>query len=290
MSFHPNDLVSDVDLLDYEADIIKRFGQTSWLAKQTKALEDWLFPILKTAGYDPYKLRTRYEPDAVFGFTGSVYTDLTSAAKDTSENDLALATILATVSTDALYIGSVAPFRGLFFRFLTSVSAVSSLLHVSYWNGNWDALTLADGTIKTAGKTFSGGGSVSWLLPSDWSRRVINSSAARYWVKLTVSATPTGASATQVGCIRASSLRAPVTLRTLSLIMREALTGSDGPWDAKATYYETQANDALQRALQLVAGEIDTDDSDEISAEEAAQTAQDAGGTGGTGTLILERY
>lgn len=279
MSWHPNDLVSDRDLQDYESAILTTFGQASWQPRRTKALEDWLFPILKGQNFDPYKLRTRYEPDQVLAYTGSAYTDKTSAAKDATEDDLNLAAIFATPASDALLVGSVAPFRGLFFRFLESLnSAVASTLTVEYWNGVWTGLALQNGTIHASGKTFSGGGTVSWMLPADWSRRAVNSSSPLYWARLTVSATPTGAKTTQIGCVRASALRAPATLRTLMLIMREAPTGGEGPWKEKAEYYETEANAALQRALLIVGGEFDTDESDQVSEDEAAQTAAEVGG------------
>lgn len=278
MSWHPNDLVSDRDLQDYESAILTTFGQTNWQARRTKALEDWLFPILKTQGFDPYALRTRYEPELVYGYTGGTYSDATAAAKDTTEDDLNLATIFATPGSDALYVGSKAPFRGVFFRFLDSVGSASSVLTAKYWNGNWAALGIADGTIHSVGKTFSGGGTVSWMLPTDWARRAVNSSAALYWVKLTVSSVPTGAKTTQIGCVRVSALRAPAALRTLMLIMREAPTSGEGPWAAKADYYEKEADAALQRALLIVSGEFDTDNTDVISDTEAQQTTAEVSG------------
>jgi hypothetical protein len=151
MSWHPNDLVSDVDLGDYEAGILTRFGQTSWLAKSTKALEDWLFPILKGQGFDPHRLRTRAECDSVQGYTAAAYSDLTSASSDTTEDDINLATIFATANSDALYVGFKEPFRGLFFRLLDTVGSASSVLSVAYWNGNWEGLTVADATAQVSG-------------------------------------------------------------------------------------------------------------------------------------------
>jgi hypothetical protein len=202
------------------------FGQTSWQSKRTKALEDWLFPILTARGFLPHRLRTRFECDAVYGFTGSAYSDKTSAAKDTTEDDLNLATIFTTAGSDALYHrlygalpravradgghrrhGSVHPLGGLLERQLGSPDGA----------GRHDA----DG-----GKTFSGGGSVTWLLPMDWMVRAVNGSTRYYWAKVTVSATPTSAKAGQLGVIRASSLRAPATFRTLQLIF----PGSPDRW------------------------------------------------------------
>ncbi len=275
MSWHPNDLVSDIDLLDYEASILSSFGSTTWQARRTKALEDWLFPILKGNGFDPYKLITRAEAEQAFGYTSSIYTDVTAATRDTTADDVNLAAVFATPSTDFLYIGSTQPFRGLFFRLLDTVSSATGVLSVAYFNGNWEALQVSDRTAQVAGKTLSAGGSVTWVLPVDWMRRVVNpgvSSTLLYWVRVKVSAVPTGAKAGQIGVIRSSALRAPATFRTLQLIFQEAPTGSSGPWVQKAQFYQTEADSALTRALLIIGGEFDTDDSDLISDTEAAAT------------------
>jgi hypothetical protein len=277
-SWHPSDLVSDVDLLDYERAILSQFGAESWQGRRTKALEDWLFPILKGQGLDPFRLRTRAQADTVFSYISSTYADITGATQDETEADVDLAAAFATVGTDVLFLGSVKPFRGAFFRILEDVSTVASILSVAYWGGSWAGVPVNDETRKTAGKTFSGGGSVTWTLPVDWTTRTINGSAARYWVKLTVSVTPTGAKATQIGVVRSSALRAPVTFRTLALIFREAPTGSDGPWQEKAEYYQAEADAALQRALPIVGGEFDTDDDDLIDSDEDDQTLEEVGG------------
>jgi len=285
MSWHPNDLVTDADLRDYEAAVVEGFGQTTWQGKRTKALEDWLFPILKSRGFNPHKLRTRYDVDAAFAYTASAYTDRTGVLQDSTTDDLNLATLFATPASDALYIGSSQPFLGMFWRLLDTVSTAAGVMSVSYWNGNWELLTIDDKTIQTAGKTLSSGGSVTWLLPVDWMTRVVNGSAALYWAKVVLSATPTSALASQLSVIRASSLRAPAAFRTLQLIMAEAPTGAEGPWREKAEFYKQEADDALSRALQIVGGEFDTDASDTVSPDEAAQTSEEAGG----GPWVLER-
>lgn len=280
MSWHPNDLVADQDLVDYESQVLSNFGQTDWLTRRTKVLEDWLFPIVKANGYDPHRLRTRFEPDSVFGFTASAYTDKTTTLANDAEDDLTLSTVFVTPGTDFLYIGSKAPFRGLHWRMLDSVSAVAGTVTVSYWNDAWTALAVADGTARTSGKPFSGGGSMTWPMVGDWTIRTLNSSTPMYWVKVAVSATPTTAKVTQVGVIRRSALAAPATMRTLMYIFREAPTGQDGPWAEKATYYEQEADAALQRALAIIGGEFDTADtakpSDLVDATEAAQTNEQA--------------
>jgi len=286
VSWHVNDLLTDADLVAYESAILDRFGQVDWQTRRTKALEDWLFPILKGRGFDPYKLHTRYDFNAAFSFITSGYTDIVGATKDTSPDDVNLAAIFATAGSDAMFLGSEQPFMGVSFRLTDAVSAIDSVLSVAYWNGGWEPLEISDGTERTSGKTFSGGGSVTWTLPTDWSWRSVNNSGPFYWVKVTVSATPTGATATQIGAIRSSALRAPVTFRTLQLIFQEAPTSADGPWREKAEFYKEEADLALQRALPLVGGEFDTDDSGQISDEESGQTAEESGG----GPYILERY
>jgi hypothetical protein len=273
VSWHLNDLLSDEDLLSYESSILTQFGATTWQARRTKALEDWLFPILKGQGFDPHRLRTRYECDQVWGYTSAAYTDFTSASQDTTTEDINLATVLATANSGVLYIGSEAPFRGVFFRLLDSVSSVASVMTVQYWSGSWEALEILDRT-AVGGKTLASGGAVTWTLPVDWAVRNVNGTTGLYWVKVTVSATPTGAVASQIGTIRASSLRAPTTFRTLQLIFREAPTGSDGPWAEKAEFYRVEADAALQRALPLLGGEFDTDESDLIGEDEANATTE----------------
>lgn len=278
MSWSPNDLVSDVDLTAYENAILTAFRQTDWETKRAKALEDWLGPILQTQGFALETLRTRYEADLVTGYTGAVYTDLTGAARDTTGDDLNLATIFATPASDALYLGSTQPFRGLSVRMHDAVSTAAATLTVSYWGDAWTALSVTDGTSKAAGKPFSGGGALTWRVPSTWVKRVVNGSVPLYWVKVTLSAVPAGATAGQIGAIRRSALCAPATFRTLALIMREAPTGGDGPWTAKAEWYETEADAALQRALQTCGGEFETDVTDQLSATEAGQTTADVSG------------
>jgi hypothetical protein len=279
-SWHPTDLVTDQDLLDYERSLPLIFGENEqWAAQRTKALEDWLFPTLKGQGLEPQRLRTRFVPSEAYSHIASAYADVTTAASDITADDLNLATIFATAGSDRLYVASTEPFRGLFVRIHDEVSSATSALTVKYWNGRWKALAIADGTAAVSGKTLSAGGSVTWTLPVDWATRPVNGSGLRYWAQLSVSATPTGAKAAQIATIRRSALCAPATLRTLAMIFREAPAAQEGPWREKAEYYESEADAALQRALRIVGGEFDTViDDDVIDAEEQAQTLEAAGG------------
>lgn len=287
MSWAPNDLVTDADLVAYEANILTAFNQTDWADKRQLAIEHWLGPILRTRGFDLERLRTRYEPDVVRGYTAAAYTDLAGAAKSQTVDDLNMATVFATVANDALYIGSTQAFRGLSIRMEDAVSAIAAQLIVAHWADAWTALSINDGTRKVSGKSFSGGGAVTWRLPSNWVKRTVDSSDPLYFVKLTMSATPTSAKAGQIGVIRRSVFCAPLALRTLALVMREAPTGGEGPWDVKAGWYETEADASLQRALEICGGEFETDDpaTDQISETEAAQTAAEVS----RGSFRLER-
>jgi hypothetical protein len=99
--WHPNDLVTDRDLLAYEPTVLSQFAQLDWQQKRQKAMDDWLMPLLEQRGYPADKFRTRAKPDVVFSYASSVYTDQTAAA-DTVDG-LNLATLLSA-STKYLYM------------------------------------------------------------------------------------------------------------------------------------------------------------------------------------------
>ncbi len=279
MSWHPNDLITDLDLLAYESTLLTTFNRTEWDEKRGKALEDWLWPILRANGYDTEKFRTRYQPDQVWGYTGAAYSDKTDAATDETSDDLNLATIFATPASDAILVGSVKAFRGLSWRMLDAVSSVAGSVSVEYWADRWTQIPIADDT-TIEGDIFARGGAMIWRVPSDWTKRVVSSGDPLYYVRVKVTATPTAAKAGQLGTIRRSALCAPAAYRTLALIMREAPTSADGPWREKAAWYEAEANASLERALQIVAGEFDTDEDDQIDPDEEDQTnAEIANGT-----------
>jgi hypothetical protein len=285
MSWSPNDLVSDADLQAYERTILNQFGQDEWQAKRQKALEDWLFPLLASSGLNPYRLRTRFQPQAVFGYTSSVYTDLTTLAQSTTADTINLATTLAA-SSDALVIGAPWQFRGVSIRMLDSVSSAASNLTVEIWRDQWKTSVsehVTDGTVGTIGKPFSKGGAITWTVPEDWVVRPVNSSAALYYARLRLSAAPTGATIGQISVIRRSHLCAAATLRTLACIFYEAPISQEGPWKDKAEWYEREAQHAWERVQPLIGGEFDTDPVDDvIDADEATQTTDQASGGGWT--------
>lgn len=273
MGYRPNDLVTDTDLEGYEAEIRANFGHVEFAAKRHAALEHWLWPRLRAAKFPPERFRTRYQLDKVLTSISGTFADETTDAKSTTADDLNLAAIFATPGTDALYIGSAQMFRGLSVRMSDSVSAVTATLTVSLWTDAWESVAITDGTARTSGKTFSGGGAVIWRTPDGWVPRSVNGSDPLYWAKVTVSATPTAATAGQIGVIRRSLLSGPATLRTLALIMREARTSQDGPWQDKAAWYEAEAERMLDLAVPALGAEFDTlIEDDQISEAETAQT------------------
>ena len=270
MSWHPNDLVTDLDLVAYEKQILTQFNATDWKDRRTKAIEDWLFPLLESRGFTPERLRTRHTPVAAFGYTSSTYTDKASAAA--TDNGLVLSTILAGAS-DALYVGFGSPFRGISMRATTTVNAVASTLGVSVWADAWEGVqNLVNGT-QVGSLSFAKGGSLTWRLPEGIVSRSLNSSDPLYWAKLTLTVAPTSGTAIgPISVIRRSRLCAAVTLRTLALIFREAPTDIDGPWQDKAEWYEKQADQAFQRVAEQLGPEFDQDSDDTIGAAERAQT------------------
>jgi len=275
MSWAPTDLVSDADLLAYESRIQTWFGQWDWRDRRAKALEDWLWPQVRTAGFDPQRFRTRYTPTAVYSAVSGTFTDWTAAAQSATAEDLTLATIFGTGSV--CYVGSAALFRGLSLRVTDTPSATAATLTVALWRDGWRTVAAADGTVHAAGVSCSGGGAITWTLPDDWTLRSLNSLTA-YWARLSLSAVPTGAKAGQLACIRRSLLCGPATLRTLALIFREAPISQDGPWRERADWYEAEAERAIQRVLPVIGGEFEAEDSqdDVIDATEAVQTASEA--------------
>lgn len=280
MSWAPNDLVTDVDLKGYESTILTQFAVPDWQERRQKAIEDWLFPLLESAGFTPPRLRTRHTPVSAFGYTSASFTDKTSAAG--TDNGLVLSTILAA-STDYLYLGFKEPFRGLSVRMLDNVNAAANVLGVQLWADGWVTPAGVINETKVGSACFGKGGAITWRMPDAVVTRSVSTSGALYWARLLLSAAPTSGTAIgPVSVIRRSRLCAAVTLRTLSLIFREAPSQQDGPWEAKADWYEKEAERAWLRVAGQIGPEFDTDGDDTIGDTERGQTAEDVNGGGWT--------
>lgn len=276
MSWAPNDLVSDADLVAYERGILSQFAVNDWKTRRQKAIEDWLFPLLESRGFDPLRFRTRHTPPYAVATTSSVTTDKSTAAK--TNDGLNLATILAAAS-DVLYLGFDQPFRGVSIRMASGVNTVDSLLSVAVWADTWQAVTIEDGT-RVGGISLARGGAVTWPVPEALVRRSVNSLGPAYWARLSMSATPTGCTVGPITVIRRSRLCAAVTFRTLALIFKEAPIAQDGPWESKAVWYEAEAERAWLRVADHIGGEFDTNDDDAIDTTEDGQTADTVSGGG----------
>lgn len=278
MSWSPNDLVTDADLAAYERRILTQFNVTDWQALRQKALEDWLFPLMESAGFNPQRFRTRFIPKAVQSYTSSAFTDRTSAAQDA--DGINLATVLAA-STDYLYIGHDAPFRGVSVRMLEAVNSASVTATWETWADAWEPVTatVVDQTVVGT-KPFARGGAVTWTVPEGLVARSVNSVGPYYWARVKVSATPTGAAIGPLLVIRRSRLAAAVTFRTLALIFREAPIAQDGPWTDRAVWYEQEAERSWLRVADQIGGEFDTDADDAVSSTEAGQTAAEVNSGG----------
>ncbi len=277
MAWHPNDLLTDQDLIAYERKILTQFGAYGWQERRQKALQDWLFPLLEGRGFAPQRLRTRSIPAAVVSETSSVITDRTAAARE--DDGLSLAPILVA-GTDSLYIGSSEMFRGVSMRLTDAPSAVAATLTTRVWSDTWESPLDIASAVTVAGVPFAAGGAITWTLPEALVRRSVGGLGPYYWARLSTSATPTaGTTIGPIAVIRYSRLCAPVTYRTLALIFREAPISQDGPWREKAEWYEHEADKAWLRVADRIAAEFDTDNDDAISAPETAQTtAAVAGG------------
>jgi hypothetical protein len=268
--WHPNDLVSDADLLGYERSILTQHGASEWRDRRQKVLDDWLFPLLEGRGFPPDRLRTRAAPDKVWSVSTSTYTDQTSTSQN--EGGLDLSTLLG--SSKYLLIGSKTGFRGLSFRMLAAVNAATVTASVGVWADRYVTATLTDGTL--VGQTpLARGGAVTWAPIEGVVKRKENGSDAMYWAKYALSGAPTASTAVgPVSVIRRSRLVAAATFRTLELIYREAPVSQEGPWNEKAEFYAKQAEAAWLRVADQIGPEFDTDGDDSIDGDENNQTAE----------------
>lgn len=215
MGWNSLSLVTSADLGELEPEAIAGeapWKDTAWVTQRSAAKRDlriWLEADYSNVPNVADRILDRWRPDYVFGYTGSAYSDLTTAAWDDETGDVALATILATAATDRLYLGCAFEFDGLHVKLPSTVNAAASTLTVKYWaGGTWTALTLAahryvDGT-ASGSATFAQSGRVTWTAPTNWERRTLNGTGdLYYWVEVSVSAALTaGTAADQVLAIR----------------------------------------------------------------------------------------
>lgn len=252
MSWNRLLLVTDADLgnLEPEATSSDRpWKNATWPKQRAEAKRDlkiWIdtdFPQIPGASD---RIIDRWNPAYVFQYTGGSYTDVTSAARDDNEEDVALATALANAATDKIYIGAPFEFEGIAAKLLDHVNAVSSVLTVKYWSGNqWVTAGASDAT-NLSGKTFAQSGRIMWTLPTDWERRRLNGTGEEYfWVELSVSVALTaGTKATQLLPVREpDALKRIACYLSLYHILNGLAQAAAEPdrWEKKAQGYWDRA-------------------------------------------------
>jgi hypothetical protein len=245
-------LVTDAELGQLEPEAVHAdapWGATTWANARAEGKRD--LKILLESDFSDIenvadKVVDTWRPDWVYSYIASAFTDVTTAAADKTEDDLALGTIFATFGTDRLYIGCASEFEGLRVLMTATVNAIASTLTVKYSGPTgWTALTISDGT-SASSKTFSKSGRITWTIPSDWQREQLNGMAdAYYWLELSVSAALTaGTSATQLLPIRAhDGLKRVAALLTLSYIFKGLSAAAVEPkdWLDRAVAYRDDA-------------------------------------------------
>jgi len=200
MSWSGLTLCTDADLGALEPEAISgAWKAVTWANQRAEAKRDlkiWLetdYPLVPGVAD---RIRDTYAPDVVLAYTAGLYTDVTDVAGDLEEEDLTLSGVFATAATDKLYLGFPGEADGLAVKMLDSFNAVASVLTVKYSGAaGWTTLTATNGTIATAGKTFSGSGRITWTVPTDWQRRTLHDDSAYFWIELTVSVALTAGTA-----------------------------------------------------------------------------------------------
>jgi hypothetical protein len=279
-------LVTDSDLGALEPESTNgHWKATTWPNQRSEAKRDLKIRLETDFAHIPNvadKVIDTHQADVVWGYTGGNYTDFTSDASTSDEDDVDLSAVFASFGTDKLYVGHSGEFDALQVRMHELLNANASVLTVKYSGpGGWTSLTVTDGTANS-GKAFGKSGRVTWSVPTDWQRRTLNGSGdAYFWIELTVSAALTsGASASQVLVVKApDGLKRFCAFQALGYIYTNlaAQAPSTDYWAGRArnqfkTGYFDQA-DALYAQMRDKGGiPIDLDHDGVIQEEEAAVT------------------
>lgn len=275
MSWTHLTLVTDADLGQLEPEAVASdlpWGRQTWSEARAEAKRDlqiWLESDYPDIVSVTDKIRDRWAPDYVWGYTGAAFTDYTTAANDTNEEDITLATVFGTPASDVLYVGADYEFSGLFLSLLDSLNAQTATLTIKYWDGGaWTSASATDGT-SASGKTLAKSGRVTWTLPSNWERRDVNDTGALwFWVQVIVSATLTaGTAANQVLTIRPpNGLKRVAAYLALARVLKGLApqAANASYWDDRAQYYWNQAEHLYARMREKGGIPIDLDASQSV--------------------------
>lgn len=257
-------LVTDAELGQLEPEATAAaapWGATTWANARAEGKRD--LKILLEADFPSVsnvadRVVDTWRPDWVLSYIASSFADITSDAADKDEDDVVLSTVFTTVGTDRLYIGCASEFEALRVLMTGTVNNNASVLSARYSGpaggatpASWPTLMITDGTI-TSGKTFAKSGRITWTMPTDWQREMLNGmSEAYYWLELTVSATLTaGTVATQILPVRPhDGLKRVAAYLTLAHIFKGLAAQAAEPdqWLERATAYRTDAVDLFGR-------------------------------------------
>jgi len=107
---------------------------------------------------------------------------------DEAEEDDSSYFIIPELAVDFLYAGSDQMFGTITYKPGDVVQDVAAVMSGQYWNGTaWTALSaFTDGTSGGVGKPFSTLGNITYTIPTNWTKTIVDSSS-QYWVRLKTS-------------------------------------------------------------------------------------------------------
>ncbi len=282
MSWDSFVLIEDTDLGRLEPEAIdpdKPWGQASWprqIEQAKRQLRDWIDTDYTDVGIGASdRIRDTYNFGEAKTQISGAFTDVVTESQDSTEEDINLATALAT-ATDYINLGARFTYEGVYIDLLDSVNANTSAMTVEYWGKNqWTSVpSQSDGTAATSTITLGQSGRVTWAPITDWERRSLDGSdESYYWVRMSVdNALTAGTSASHLLAVRKpEGLRTVGLYLALSFIMRglAAQSTEEEEWNERATAYMDDAKGLYERLRTTNAIPIDSDLSGGISAIEA---------------------
>ena len=265
-----SDLVSELDLLALDSGVREDFGATSQelALKREVAVNSWLRLQLEAANLPPAKHLIRRALTYAYAYRGAQFVDVTDSSKDPS-TDLFINSLIATPSTDAIYVGMDEPFRGLVLGLTDTVNAIAVTSSLTYWNGRWSTPASWTDETSVSNTPFAAGGRVRWMTPDDWIPRQVNGQLA-YWMRIQVNSTVTNPTTVrQILALARSRFTDPAAHYALHLIYREAVASERGDWEKKSALFKEAADKALALALVQGRDEFDWDEDNATEPNEA---------------------
>jgi len=113
----------------------------------------------------------------------NLYTNVTSEAGNEGGTEFS---VLETID-DYIYLASPSQFGGAKFEFETRGSNYT--LKVEYFNGAWTELTDTIDHLNDATSNFESDGTITWSVPSDWTKNAVNGNSY-YWIRISTDTAP----------------------------------------------------------------------------------------------------